>query len=158
VGVGFGGLLASVGSVGTARHSVASTARGDILLEDAYERISQLETNEALLTEELSSVWFCADGLRIDLNLRQEHHEKRCAEWAAAMELSNFKMQTAVVLIPADKHDVKELLKPISIPPTTKKPRLPASYLMDNTTIRDGLINVSRPLLKKLNEAASEEE
>jgi hypothetical protein len=75
------------------------------------------------------------------------------------MVLLNLKMEMAKALIPADKkEDVKELLKPISIPPTTKKPRLAASYLMDNTTIRDGLINVSRPLLTKLNEAAGEDE
>ena len=145
-------------SIGTTRHSTASSGRGDILLEDAFDRIRELEADKILLTEELSSVWFCADGLREDLNEMQDHHETRCAEWTAAMEIANLKMLTAKALIPADKDAVKELLKPITIPPTTKKPRLPPSYLMDNTTIRNGLINVSRPLLKKLNEAASEEE
>ena len=119
-------------SLGTTRHSTASSARDDTALEDANERIRELEAretllraNETLLTEELSSLWFCAERLREELNLQQEHHETRCAEWGAAMVLLNLKMEMAKALLPEDKKkDVKELLEPISIPQTTKKPRL----------------------------------
>ena len=143
-------------SVGTARHSTASSARGDTKLEDLRERIRELEEEKETLKNEVSSLFFCADGLREKLNTQQEHHETRCAEWGSQMTLSNFKMEAAKALIPEENVAMKMLLNPITIPSTTKKARLPSSYLMDNTTIRDGLINVARPLLVQLNAAEDE--
>jgi hypothetical protein len=140
---GLVGLLASVGST---RHSAASSERDDRELQETNEENLLLKAEKAVMKKELDSLYCVADNLRELWNEGQEHHESQTVMWQGKIKEMNLLLSVAVACIPEDKVEIKNLLKPLEVPETTKKPRLPSTYLMDKCSVRPGLITVQRSL------------
>jgi hypothetical protein len=143
VSIGLKGVMLAVGST---RHSTASSERDDRELQKTEQDNAFLRAENSRLNKERNALYFVADELREMLNEAREHHETKTTKWCSQIENSNLKMSIAVACIPNTQEEVKKLLVPIEVPVTEKKPRLTASYLMEQCCEHTGLTDLQRPL------------